>query len=85
MEKEKIKSALARQYTLAYAAYELMELLAKEAALDEDISAFEALRIRSTHQSKYLEGIKDASRVLGIDSDEFMDAVRKYKIIEWQL
>lgn len=77
MDHQTIKDSLARLYRGAYDVwYGLMEL-SKEAVRDGDNIAYSVFNSRAKRESKYLDGIRDAARELGITTDEFMDAVRK--------
>ena len=55
---------------------------AKSAAHDDDMDAHQAITRRADKKSDFMEGIKYAAQILGIDVDEFLAAVNADRTAE---
>lgn len=73
--REAIKRSLAEYYRDLYGRWFQLMNEATAAIHDGDDEAHQAISRRANKKSDFMDGIKAAAEILGIESDEFMDAV----------
>lgn len=79
MTRLEIKTALARDYRIAYSVYASLEKQAHMALKSGKIDAYDRLKRSAVHRSAVLSGMKRAAAVLGIEEMELMEAVNALK------